>query len=74
LLVANFGIPDVILMTINMRESTRILLGLHKKFKDYNTLNKSINEVYMDNHRVLVTVSNIKVSKGEDMWTLGTNQ
>jgi hypothetical protein len=48
-----------------MRESTRILLGLHKKFKDYNTLNRSINEVYMDNHKVLVIVSNTQVSKGK---------
>jgi hypothetical protein len=48
-----------------MQESTRILLGLHKKFKDYNTLNRTIDEVYMDNHKVLMTASNTQVSKGK---------
>jgi beta-N-acetylglucosaminidase len=56
----------MILVTINnMRKSTRILLGLHKKFRNYNTLNRNIDEVYMVNHRVLMTISNTQVSKGK---------
>jgi hypothetical protein len=66
LLVANFGILDVILVIVsNMQKSTRILLEQDKKLKDYNTLNRSIDEVYMDNHRVLMTVSSTQVSKGK---------
>ncbi len=66
MLVANFGILDVILVIVsNMQKSTRILLEQDKKLKDYNTLNRSIDEVYMDNHRVLMTVSSTQVSKGK---------
>ncbi len=63
----------ILVIISNMQKSTRIILGLQKIIKDYNTLNRSLHEVYMDNHKVLVIVINTHVSKGEDMWTLGTN-